>query len=45
MSKLEVEEFEDIKSGYRIHFHFDENSYFENKTLTKEFCLGATCKY
>ena len=37
LSKLEVEEFEDIKSGYRIHFHFDENPYFENKTLTKEF--------
>jgi len=41
LSKLEVEEFEDIKSGYRIHFHFDENPYFENETLTKEFCLGA----
>ncbi|KAG4065516.1 hypothetical protein HA402_013286 [Bradysia odoriphaga] len=41
LSKLEVEEFEDIKSGYRIHFHFDENPYFENATLTKEFCLGA----
>jgi len=41
LAKLEVEEFEDIKSGYRIHFHFDENPYFENTTLTKEFCLGA----
>ncbi|XP_037037058.1 protein SET [Bradysia coprophila] len=41
LSKLEVEEFEDIKSGYRIHFHFDENPYFDNATLTKEFCLGA----
>lgn len=41
LAKLEVEEFEDIKSGYRIHFHFDENPYFENATLTKEFCLGA----
>lgn len=42
MSKLEVDEFEDIKSGYRIHFHFDENPYFENRTLSKEFCLGAS---
>uniref|UniRef100_A0A0K8TTM3 Putative dna replication factor/protein phosphatase inhibitor set/spr-2 n=1 Tax=Tabanus bromius TaxID=304241 RepID=A0A0K8TTM3_TABBR len=41
LTKLEVEEFEDIKSGYRINFHFDENSYFENKTLTKEFHLGS----
>ncbi|KAL9871687.1 protein SET [Glossina fuscipes] len=41
LSKLEVEEFEDIKSGYRIHFYFDENQYFENKVLTKEFHLGS----
>lgn len=42
MEKLEVEEFEDIKSGYRIHFYFDENLYFENKVLTKEFNLGSS---
>jgi hypothetical protein len=41
MDKLVVEEFEDIKSGYRINFHFDDNPYFENKVLTKEFYLGA----
>uniref|UniRef100_A0A3B3H7K5 SET nuclear proto-oncogene b n=1 Tax=Oryzias latipes TaxID=8090 RepID=A0A3B3H7K5_ORYLA len=37
LSKVEVTEFEDIKSGYRIDFCFDENPYFENKTLSKEF--------
>lgn len=41
LGKMEVEEFEDIKSGYRINFHFDENPFFENKLLTKEFCLGG----
>lgn len=41
LSKLEVEEFEDIKSGYRINFHFEENPFFENRVLTKEFCLGG----
>ncbi|XP_014213305.1 protein SET isoform X1 [Copidosoma floridanum] len=40
LTKLEVEEFEDIKSGYRIKFYFSENPYFENDVLTKEFHLG-----
>lgn len=42
LTKLEVEEFEDIKSGYRIKFHFDSNPYFENDVLTKEFHLGSS---
>lgn len=42
MTKLEVEEFEDIKSGYRIKFFFDENPYFENDVLVKEFHLGTS---
>lgn len=41
LNKLEVEEFEDIKSGYRIRLHFDTNPYFDNDVLTKEFHLGA----
>lgn len=41
LTKLEVEEAEDITSGYRIDFHFDENPYFENTILSKEFHLGA----
>lgn len=41
LEAVEVEEFEDIRSGYRIHFHFEENQFFTNKTLTKEFHLGT----
>ncbi|XP_076042958.1 NAP domain-containing protein SET isoform X2 [Oratosquilla oratoria] len=40
LTKLDVEEFDDIKSG--IKFYFDENPYFENNCLTKEFHLGST---
>lgn len=42
MTKLEVEEFEDIKSGFRIRLFFDENPYFENQVLEKELRLGST---
>merc|ERR1711997_1282124 len=42
LDKLDVEEFEDIKSGYKIQFSFSENPYFSNKVLTKEFQLGST---
>ena len=37
LTRVEVTEFEDIKPGYRIDFYFDENPYFENKVLSKEF--------
>lgn len=40
LTKLEVEEFEDIKSGYKIIFHFNKNPYFENESLSKEFHLN-----
>jgi len=41
LTKVEVEEFDDIKSGYRIKFHFDENPFFSTLVLTKEFHLGT----
>jgi len=40
LTKLEVQEFDDIKSGYKINFHFNKNPYFENETLSKEFHLN-----
>merc|ERR1711863_181743 len=42
LNKLEVEEYEDIKSGYRIKLYFDDNPYFDNDVLTKEFHLGSS---
>jgi len=41
LTKMEVEEFEDIKSGYRIKFFFQENPFLENDVLVKEFHLGT----
>ncbi|XP_077986519.1 protein SET-like [Glandiceps talaboti] len=42
MTKVEVEEFEDIKSGYKIKFYFEANPYFENEVISKEFHLNDT---
>ncbi|XP_077631306.1 protein SET-like [Crocuta crocuta] len=40
LARVEVTESEDIKSGFRIDFYFDENPYFENKVLSREFRLS-----
>ena len=42
LKRVEVQEFDDIKSGYKINFHFDntKNQFFENEVLTKEFHLN-----
>ena len=37
LTELEVEEFEDIKSGYKVTLRFKENPYFTNDVLIKEF--------
>ncbi|VDO04869.1 unnamed protein product [Rodentolepis nana] len=38
---VEVQEFEDITSGYKINFFFDENDWFTNDCLTREYHVGA----
>ena len=42
LKKVDVQEFEDIKSGYKINFYFDsaKNPFFENEILSKEFHLN-----
>jgi template-activating factor I len=44
LTKLEVQEFEDIKSGYKINFYFDsaKNPFFDNEILSKEFHLNES---
>lgn len=42
MSNLDVEEYEDIKSGYKLKFHFRENPYITNQVITKEFQIVSS---
>jgi len=42
LTRVEVQEFEDIKSGYKINFHFEDNEYFVNNVISKEFHLNET---
>ncbi|KAL0731778.1 hypothetical protein Bca4012_027872 [Brassica carinata] len=37
LSSLDVEDAEDVKSGYSITFHFNPNPFFEDAKLTKTF--------
>ena len=37
LTKLEVEDAEDIKSGCKVSFHFNPNRFFENSVIVKEF--------
>jgi len=37
MTGLEVQEFDDIKSGYKIVFTFAENPFFSNTSISKSF--------
>ncbi|GMT22036.1 hypothetical protein PFISCL1PPCAC_13333 [Pristionchus fissidentatus] len=41
INSVEVEDFEDIKSGYKIKLHFNPNEYIENDVIVKEFHLAA----
>ncbi|CAF0723774.1 unnamed protein product [Adineta ricciae] len=48
LKRVDVEEHDDIKSGYRIKFTFDTNQYFENDVIVKEISVSesseTTCK-
>eukprot|EP00798_Chlamydomonas_sp_ICE-L_P011614 gene11614-34322_t len=39
-SEVDVGDFEDIKSGFKICFKFKGNPYFSNSTLTRSFCYA-----
>lgn len=41
LAKLEVEEFDDIKSGFLLRFTFEPNDYFENTVIEKQYHLGS----
>lgn len=42
MVNLDVEEFEDIKSGYKLKLHFADNPYITNQVISKEFQIVSS---
>lgn len=42
LTRVEVTDLEDIKSGYGRDVHFDKNPSFKNKVLSKEFHLDES---
>jgi len=45
LKKLEVEEFENVETGFRIKFTFDANPFFENGELIKELQFMPNSEY
>ncbi|CAJ0568595.1 unnamed protein product, partial [Mesorhabditis spiculigera] len=41
LAAIEIDEADDIKSGYKITFRWKENEYFENDSMTREYFLGG----
>ncbi|XP_038054040.1 protein SET-like [Patiria miniata] len=39
LRQLVVRNYDDLKTGYSITFHFAKNPFFENETISKEFSL------
>ncbi|CAF2731622.1 unnamed protein product [Rotaria sp. Silwood2] len=39
LKRIDVEEHDDIKSGYRLKFTFDKNPHFENDLIVKEYSV------
>jgi len=42
LTKCEVQDFEDGKTGYTISFHFKTNPFFENDVISKSFQISDT---
>ncbi|KAM7542543.1 hypothetical protein Aperf_G00000015254 [Anoplocephala perfoliata] len=42
LKAVEVQEFDDITSGYKINFYFDENDWFTNDCITREYRVAES---